>query len=122
VSRIDDDAGMAGGQPGSADRIVIRDGQTESIDVEPLAYRQPLAAGDRVVVAKGGGPGWGVPFERAAEAVRDDVIDGYVSRAAAREQYGVVVRELDLTVDADATVELRRSATGALRKGSRKAP
>jgi N-methylhydantoinase B len=120
VSRVDDDAGMAGGRPGSADRIVIRDGQPESIDVAPLAYRQPLAAGDRVVVAKGGGPGWGSPFERPAETVRDDVIDGYVSVAGAREQYGVVLGDLDLALDAGATDDLRKGAAGAPGKGSRR--
>jgi N-methylhydantoinase B len=110
VSRVDDDSGLAGGRPGSADRVVIREGQPDAVEVEPLAYRLPLAAGDRIVVAKGGGPGWGSPSERLAEAVRDDVLDGYVSMAAAREQYGVVLRDDGLELDQQRTAEARTGA------------
>ncbi len=38
-----------------------------------------------------GGGGYGDPFERDPERVFDDVVNGYVSIEAAREQYGVVV-------------------------------
>jgi N-methylhydantoinase B len=112
VSRVTEDEGIAGGQPGSADRIVIRAGRADQLDVDPLAYRVPLAAGDRIDVTKGGGPGWGSPFVRSPEAVRDDVLDGYVSAAAAREQYGVVLAGEDLQVDAAATAKCRSEAAG----------
>ena len=36
---------------------------------------------------RSGGAGYGPPEERAAESVRDDVRDGYVSAAAAAELY-----------------------------------
>jgi N-methylhydantoinase B len=107
VSRVDDIGGIAGAQAGTADRIVIGEGGAEALEVDPLAYRVPLTAGDRILVVKGGGPGWGLPFERPAEAVRDDVLDGYVSTAAAREQYGVALREDGFEVDAEATAGLR---------------
>jgi len=110
VARVDGDDGLAGGEPGTADRIVLRDGRPDAVDVDPIAYRLPLAAGDRIVVAKGGGPGWGSPRERSAEAVRDDVLDGYVSVAAARRQYGVVLREDGLEVDEERTAEARSGA------------
>jgi N-methylhydantoinase B len=113
VSRIGGDDGIAGGGAGSADRIVIRDGQSEPVEVDPLAYRLPLASGDRIIVTKGGGPGWGSPLERPAEAVRDDVMDGYVSEAAARDRYGVVLRGDGVEVDAAATAKLRSRAPGA---------
>jgi N-methylhydantoinase B len=111
VSRMADDRGIAGGGSGSADRIVIREGTPDALEVDPLAYRQPLAAGDRILVAKGGGPGWGAPFDRPPEAVRDDVVDGYVSVAAARERYGVALAGDQLEVDAATTAKLRSGLT-----------
>ena len=38
-----------------------------------------------------GGGGWGDPREREPERVRDDVVRGYVSHEAAREDYGVAL-------------------------------
>ena len=56
-----------------------------------------------------GGGGWGDPRERAVERVREDVVRGYVSREAAREDYGVAFAD-DLSVDARATAQLRATA------------
>ena len=42
--------------------------------------------------------------------MRDDVARGYVSQAAARDDYGVALGP-DLEVDADATAQLRRDKT-----------
>jgi N-methylhydantoinase B len=56
----------------------------------------------------GGGGGYGVPTERDREAVRNDVIDGFVSREAAERDYGVALDE-DLGIDEEATERLRSS-------------
>jgi N-methylhydantoinase B len=62
------------------------------------------------------GGGWGDPLERPPERVLRDVRDEYVSLAAAREVYGVVIEGdpiMDpegLRVDEPATAALRRSA------------
>ena len=45
---------------------------------------------------------------RDAEAVWRDVQDGYVSLAAARERYGVVLDPVSLEIDQAATAALRR--------------
>jgi hypothetical protein len=45
-------------------------------------------------------------LEREAELVRWDVVEGYVSRQAAQDSYGVVLSE-DLALDAAATDALR---------------
>jgi N-methylhydantoinase B len=50
-----------------------------------------LEPGARVILAGGGGGGWGDPLERAPEAVLRDVVAGYVSAEAAERDYGVAV-------------------------------
>jgi N-methylhydantoinase B len=66
-----------------------------------------------VIVRTGGGGGWGDPLERDAALVRADVIEEFISRDAADEHYGVVLRD-DLTLDQAAT-EQRRSALRSVR-------
>jgi N-methylhydantoinase B len=75
----------------------------------------PLAAGSVVELLTGGGGGFGRADERDPERVRADVLDGYVSREAAAEAYGVVLDER-LAVDLDATRRLRapRPAAGGV--------
>ncbi|MEJ8567962.1 hydantoinase B/oxoprolinase family protein [Elongatibacter sediminis] len=69
-----------------------------------------LEKGTRVVARTGGGGGYGNPLERDPEAVLEDVLNGYVSRDAARSVYGVVLSDADEPViDTTATEELRRS-------------
>jgi len=65
--------------------------QGDGVEQVPSKARLLLAAGDVLRVLTGGGGGYGDPFERAAEAVLSDVLDGKVSRQAARESYGVVI-------------------------------
>jgi N-methylhydantoinase B len=55
-----------------------------------------------------GGGGYGDPLERDPAAVAKDVAEGTVSREAARDLYGVGLREDE--IDLKLTEELRRSA------------
>ncbi|WP_247730755.1 hydantoinase B/oxoprolinase family protein [Halovivax limisalsi] len=71
--------------------------------------RGQFEPGEIVSNRSGGGGGYGDPLDRDPEAVREDVIDGYVSPAAAREAYGVVV-SADGELDREATEELRSEA------------
>ena len=66
-----------------------------------------LSAGDRVCCWASGGAGYGDPLERDPQAVKQDVIDGKISAAAAREEYGVLLAgaEVDL-----AATQSRRDA------------
>ena len=66
-----------------------------------------MSANSEVIVRTGGGGGWGEPLERDAERVRWDVLEEFVSKEAARDSYGVVLRE-DLSVDQAGTRDLRR--------------
>ena len=70
--------------------------------------RQPVPAGERLVMEMPGGGGYGDPFERDPERVRDDVRNELVSAEAAARDYGVVL-SADGSVDRSAT-EARRAA------------
>jgi N-methylhydantoinase B len=61
-----------------------------------------------VIVRTGGGGGWGEPLERDPERVRWDVLEEFVSKEAARDLYGVVLKD-DLSIDEVATRALRQS-------------
>jgi len=99
--------GLWGGKPGShADFLLRRPGENDFRSMDAIHYPVPIDS--EVIVRTGGGGGWGDPIERDAEAVRRDVIEEMVSRRAAEEQYGVVLRD-DLTLDRDAT-SARRNA------------
>src|SRR5262249_4654160 len=82
-----------------------------------LVDDEPIPAGTLVRVETTGGGGWGDPLEREPELVALDVLQGKVSAAAAREQYGVVLEGAAGAphVDAAATRALggaRRPARG----------
>jgi len=66
-----------------------------------------LKAGDAFRISSGGGGGYGSPFERPVEDVREDVRQGYVSVKAAAERYGVVIDTETFGVDPAATERLR---------------
>jgi hypothetical protein len=78
--------------------------------------------GARAIVRTGGGGGWGDPLERAPQLVADDAAAELISRKAARDLYGVVLRA-DLSLDEAGTRRLRsrRTAKPTRRDGRRKA-
>lgn len=76
-----------------------------------------LPAGAVIAYQHGGGAGFGRPLDRDPQSVKEDVLDEYVSRDAARAKYGVVLTgnldDYDLAVDITATDALRREMTMA---------
>jgi N-methylhydantoinase B len=79
--------GVLGGKSGMAGELVLDNGARPNpkaqVELEP---RQT------VHLKLPGGGGYGDPFERNQELVRQDVIAGYVSPEAAAREYGVAVR------------------------------
>lgn len=69
-----------------------------------------IGPGQRVTLRTPGGGGYGSPLERPAVRVARDVALGFVSIAAARDSYGVVIAT-DGSVDEAATVRLRQEKT-----------
>jgi N-methylhydantoinase B len=98
--------GLDGGQPGEIATIALQQpgGAPEAVQIV-TAY--PLRAGGEATFHTAGGGGWGDPFRRDPALVAADVRDGYVSAAAARAAYGVIVDPTTGAVDAAATAALR---------------
>jgi N-methylhydantoinase B len=105
--------GICGGKPGEPNKLTIRYQSDDPFVVQHTADWVPMDAGQRLNYDYGGGGGWGDPLDRDPEAVLDDVLDEYVSLAAAERDYGVVLtgslEDLTLAVDETATKELRES-------------
>tara|TARA_B110000503_G_scaffold127784_1_gene197946 strand:- start:11299 stop:13008 length:1710 start_codon:yes stop_codon:yes gene_type:complete len=95
---------IAGGYEGKSARIVLNPG-TEREVVTAGSYNS-LQAGDVLANITGGGGGYGSPFDRAAERVLVDVVNGFVGIESARLDYGVVISP-DFVIDTGATRSLR---------------
>jgi N-methylhydantoinase B len=96
--------GSVGGDP---DNLVRRPGETEFTSVDAAHVQTPA---DTVVIqTSSGGGGYGSPLERDPQRVLVDVVEGYVSAAAAEEQYGVVLTADGSAVDDAATRTLRQA-------------
>jgi len=96
-------AGAAGGCAGGLSHFrTLRDGKVLEHGNRDVIHCQP---GDVVEVRGPGAGGYGLPAQRDVGAVLSDVHCGFLSAAAAREQYGVVIT--DGEVDAAATAQLR---------------
>jgi N-methylhydantoinase B len=105
--------GVDGGRPGAPARTALDTGETRD-----FKRTQHVTPGRRVILELAGGGGFGDPFARDPQAVLRDVLNGFVSLEAAREDYGVVIRRLapegepvllpeDLVVDETATSAAR---------------
>jgi N-methylhydantoinase B len=99
--------GLFGGGAGALARTMLNPGPGE----EPVHGKQSreFRYGDVISFQQSGAGGYGDPLTRDPTRVLEDVLDDYVSPAAARAQYGVVLREgaAGLEVDAAATAALR---------------
>jgi N-methylhydantoinase B len=109
-------SGLCGGDDGSPYSSRFEVGSPNEYKVD-LSARAQLPAGAVIAYQHGGGAGFGPALERDPEAVRDDVLDEYVSAAAARDKYGVVLTgslaNYDLKVDVAATESLRQKMQAA---------
>lgn len=82
--------GLFGGLPGRAAFCEVERGGGERRTVLKESGLA-LDAGDRIHLHTGGGGGYGPPRQRDPDAVRLDLIRGYVSRRQAEEVYGVAL-------------------------------
>jgi N-methylhydantoinase B len=108
--------GVKGGMGGGAGRIVVNPGTADERELRPMSEGNKLKKGDLVRIMTPGGGGWGSPLERAAEQVRDDVLDGFISAESAARDYGVVLTANLIDVDAAAT-DARRKELARMPRG-----
>jgi N-methylhydantoinase B len=110
--------GTAGGKSGGSGSAIVNPAMPGERRLKPLSDGNILRRGDILLLSTGGGGGYGHPFDRPAEQVLLDVLDGFVSSEAALAEYGVVIR--GETVDRAATEARRadRSETKAFHRGT----
>jgi N-methylhydantoinase B len=110
VSRKHPLRGLRGGDDAGPYENRFEVGTPAETEIENTAVAQ-LPAGAVTSYQYGGGAGFESPLLRDPDAVLDDVLDEYVSVAAARDRYGVVLRgaaaDGSLAVDVEATRALR---------------
>jgi N-methylhydantoinase B len=105
--------GLDGGKDGALGEFIVN----ENLRPQPKALFT-LEPDAHVHLNLPGGGGYGNPFQRPPQLVLNDVINGYVSLAAAEREYGVVVRYLGTrdqivrppelyVIDEEATASLR---------------
>jgi N-methylhydantoinase B len=106
--------GLEGGKDGAGNQVTLRLGSNEVTDLpNAKVFTQRLARGDAFTTRSGGGGGFGPPTLRDPERVAHDVREGYVSRASAERDYGVVLTDAD-EVEEAATRALRTRLTSAV--------
>jgi N-methylhydantoinase B len=112
--------GLAGGEPGApSTNVVVSGGEARELPTMPMEAHL-LEQGDSFTHVSAGGGGFGDAFDRDPAAVLEDVLDGKVSVAAARERYGVVIaaREVDATSTAELRAARRAASAGSSRADS----
>jgi N-methylhydantoinase B len=99
--------GYAGGKPGVGNHYVLDYGSERAQRVDEWVFEYPIGQGRVLFAQSQGGGGWGDPLQRDPQAVREDVLDEYVSIEGARRDYGVVIDPDTLELDEPATHRLR---------------
>jgi N-methylhydantoinase B len=106
--------GLAGGQPGALSKNILNP-VTDNVQLpRQTHFHLEVKPGDRLYHVVSGSGGHGDPWEREPEKVLADVKDEKVTIVGAREQYGVVIDPVTLTVDKEKTAGLRQNRQGQL--------
>lgn len=102
--------GLEGGLDAAGNEVGLRvDGQWKTDYANAKVFFDRIKGGDAYSIRSGGGGGHGAPWQRALDAVRHDVRQGYVTLEAAAAIYGVVLDPSTLAVDQAAT-DAKRAA------------
>lgn len=98
--------GLHGGSPGKPSRNTLV--RADSIEDLPSKFNCTIRRGDLFRHQSPGGGGFGDPLDRDTLRVLADVREGYVTREAAYELYGVVVDDQRERIDVAGTERRRR--------------
>jgi len=99
--------GTQGGLRGAKNRNFLRAAGGELKEL-PACCDIILQPGETVVSYCSGGGGYGPPYERPLEQVKNDLEEGWITRQRANEVYGIVFDERG-NIDESATVERRKA-------------
>ena len=104
--------GLEGGEPGAASDVSLTraDGREETF---PAKFLTEVRQGDVLRIQLAGGGGYGDALVRDPARVLDDVMEGKVTPAKAKQAYGVVISGMPAMVDTAATETLRREMAAA---------
>jgi N-methylhydantoinase B len=108
--------GVCGGRSGKPAEVIVDRGRKSERrvgNVDKIALKR----GQTITLLTPGAAGYGDAFARDPEAVAADVVRGFVTRAAALADYGVVLRA-DLSVDTAATARRRRARPKSRKRGA----
>jgi N-methylhydantoinase B len=110
--------GVKGGKAGRSFQVTIDIGGPNEREVDALADKEPVLAGEIIRIRTTGGGGWGDPLERPYDEVERDLSWGKVSFDGARDGYGVVATGTKEAVVIDtAASDLLRESLRAKRSG-----
>jgi N-methylhydantoinase B len=104
--------GIFGGKYGAVSKVEVRNIHSGKVSYQPAKFSGlRTEEGDVVTYYSPSGGGYGDPLQRDPEKVLDDVLDGFITIEHARDDYGVVLREIDdgygWALNGDATRALR---------------
>ena len=99
--------GLFGGKPGDGGAIYRTNKDGSRTFFSAIAYFR-VSEGESWSTLSTGGGGYGDPLERDPELVRIDVRDEIIGIEAARSEYGVVIDQATLKINAEATAKLRK--------------
>ena len=99
--------GVAGGRAGRPGAFILNPGAPGECALPAIGDDICLVEGDLLRVFTVGGGGWGDPYEREPERVRQDVLEGFVTVQGAREDYGVVLDPETFRLDEEESARLR---------------
>jgi N-methylhydantoinase B len=109
--------GVNGGGAGRAHYVALLDTTTGEETIVPSFGGFEMGPTQRVIGIDAGGGGYGHPWLRDPALVREDVVEGWVSIAAARDAYGVEfsgeVDDESLAVDVERTTQRRKQMAAA---------
>jgi N-methylhydantoinase B len=71
-----------------------------------------VAPGSRIILQTAGAGGYGDPYDRDPQHVRQDVIEGFIGIARAKAAYGVVLDAKTYEIDQAATRAERKQKAG----------
>jgi N-methylhydantoinase B len=110
--------GLFGGEPGKNSAVLVSTdggkrfrtfGKVFGVACNGKFSDVYLKKGDSIRIVTSGGGGYGPPRDRDHERIEQDVLQGYIPRRQAQEEYSVVFRRGTARIDAEATVRLRAS-------------